>query len=688
MYFSTREKQIVKLLVENTEGITQPELQDLLQISKRTLYREMSSIEKSLQPFEVQLIKPRGQGYRLVGDIDQLMEIKSLVVDDEESVPLDSVHRQSALASSLLLADEEQTIESLAIDFGVSTSTIHADLQVVEESLAEYSLKLDRRKARGIIIVGGEYERRQILSNMIYSGVNEYEFFSYVVNLDQNKLARSTNFFLNLISPSSFYLSKTIILDKLKNLFVDVTDNQVQQIITILALSIDRALTEHIVEMKAVEITVSQENLKLSQRIMESIETTMHLEMSAAEQLFFARQLEGVNYKKPQNIFLESFDVELSFQVRELIRMVSKRLVVDFRMDDTLYYDLLTHLSAAFKRMGNLVQFTSNPLLEKVLEEYPKLTIALRESLAVLFWEDTFSEDELAYIVIHFAASIERNPIKRAISALVLCSSGIGTARILESRLKKYVPEIDTIEIMKLSQMSHIDFKTYDLILSTIYLPNFALPYKLISPLLLDDEIQKLKQEIFEKRFESKVRKPNLVAKEAEGSFEQVYNLMRIANDLLTQFDVKPIQTRNTLSDTMVAAMDGLEGVIVTDAEKVSELVLQRHQRAPIGIPNTNFALFHSSNQYVKQPYFGIFDLNRSMPIMGMDRKPMALTRMLLMLAPETMTDVEDQLLGLISASVIESDLNMEIYQHESKEVIYELISALFVNKIKEIEEE
>lgn len=59
MYFSNREKQILKLLVEYTEGITPQELQDMLQISKRTLYREISSIEKSLKPIEVQVVKPK-----------------------------------------------------------------------------------------------------------------------------------------------------------------------------------------------------------------------------------------------------------------------------------------------------------------------------------------------------------------------------------------------------------------------------------------------------------------------------------------------------------------------------------------------------------------------------------------------------------------------------------------------------
>jgi mannitol operon transcriptional antiterminator len=420
---------------------------------------------------------------------------------------------------------------------------------------------------------------------------------------------------------------------------------------------------------------------------MENIEEH-DLVMPIEETIFFARQLEGVNYKKPQNIFLESFDVELSYQIREVIRFVSEMTHIDFRADDTLYYDLLTHLSAAFKRMDNLVQLANNPLLDKVMVQYDDLTRAIQLALAKQFPKEHFSNDELAYIVIHFAASLERNPTKKAISTLVLCSSGIGTAKILESRLRKYIPEIDHIQVIKISQMSHVNYKEFDLILSTIFLPDFTLPYKLISPLLLDDEIQKIKQEIHEKRFESKSAEPTIVSKESEGSFDHVYEIMKVGNDLLTQFDVKAIQTDKTLAATIQQIIDDLEGVIVEDAHKVSELVLSRHQTAPIGIPGTNLALFHSANAYVKGPYFSIFDLTSPIPVLGMDRKPMALTRVLLMLAPEPMTPAEEKLLGLISASIIESDLNMEIYQHETKEVIYELISSLFVNEIREVEEE
>ncbi|KFN92680.1 BglG family transcription antiterminator [Tetragenococcus muriaticus] len=688
MYFSSREKKLLKLLLENTVGIPAQNLQELLQISKRTLYREISSIEETIKPENAQIINERKMGYRLVGSKETLDKIRQEVEKSQEIV-FDNVQRQSALVANLLLAEKEEIVESLAVDFAVSPTTIHNDLQQVEKSLAAYGLSLYRKKARGILVVGPEEKRRQILSNIIYSDVNEYEFFSYLAELttpDEN--FSSNNFFLNFITPRWLYFAKNAVLEKTNNLFIEVTDNQLQQVITSLALTLERIAHSHWIVDEITDDTVSPAVQSLAEQIMGEIKKQTELEITDNEVLFFTKQLEGVNYKKPQNIFLDNFDAELSYQVRELIRLVSQQTQKDFRKDDTLFYDLLTHLAAAFKRIDNQAQLAGNPLLEKILTEYPRLRKIIQDDLKEIFTDHrAFLQDELAYIVIHFAASLERNPVQKEISALVLCSSGIGTAKILESRLNKYIPEIEWIEIAKISQMGHIDFKEFDLILSTIFLPEFSLPYKVISPLLLDDEIREIKQELQGKQFSNRPVSTH-INKETPNDFEQVYEQMKVANELLTQFSITEVSTRQTLEKTLDVILDELEGVVVEDPQKVRELLIHRHKTAPIGIPNTHFALFHSANTYVKKPYFAIFDLSRSVPILGMDRKPMELTRLLLMLAPDNMSTTEERLLGRISNSVIESDVNIQTYQYGDEEAIYERISSLFITEIKDSEEE
>lgn len=684
LYFSDREKKILKLLLEYANGITQEELQQILNVSRRTIYREISSIEKSLMNYHLQIVKPRGEGYQLIGESEDLEKLSVYLKEEEQDQFIDNVQRQSAIAVNLLLADEPEFMDSLALTFGVSVGTIHNDLAIIEKSLTEYGLKLRRIKGKGIEVIGSEKARRQILSGLMYNGISEYEFFHYAASLDETHLNQKTqNFFLQQISNEAFYLAKEAVLNYSKKAFTDVTDNQLQQVILILAISIDRMTTNHPVEEVIDQGTIPEVKMVID-RILNYLEDNTGLDIDQNERNFFARRLEGVNYKTPQNIFLENFDVALSYQVKEVIRKVAQALEIDFPRDETLFYDLLAHMSAALKRKYSLFQMGQNPLLERIIKEYRELANGVMTALKEVFPDHEFSLDELGYIVIHFATSLERNPDTHNMSVLVLCSSGIGTSKILESRLRKHVANVNQIQVAKISEMNHLDYQNYDLILSTVFLPGFSLPYKLISPLLLEDELEEIKTFIKEKEKSTEELPPKVLPHAAE-AFDDIYETMRAANNLLKQFTVKQVKSQKSLVETLAVIIHELAG-ITEDPDYVVKKVYERYLVAPIGVPNSNFALFHSSNKKVLQPYFGIYDLDEPFVISGMDKKDIRLTRILLMLAPDPIPEHQQLILGKISSSVIESDLNTEIYKYGNHEIIYQLLSSLFVKEIRDIE--
>ncbi|MGX7124577.1 BglG family transcription antiterminator [Enterococcus viikkiensis] len=682
MYFSIREKKILSLLLEYPNGITSEELQDLLQVSKRTVYREISSIEKTIKSVDVQIIKPRGEGYRIVGETQSLEQLQQQLGEKQTELFTDNVQRQSAIVCSLLLMDEEETIEGLAIDFKVSPATITSDLAAIEKSVIDYRLELKRLKGRGIRIDGREKQRRQLLSNLIYNGVSEFDFFQFLDLLEEGE-AVTDNFFLKLLNQENLLLAGQIFTQVSQQSFRKVTDNQLQRVLILLALSIDRMAQDRFVEAEQ-ENKAKPESMQIASQIMIKVATTLKKSIPPQEVRFFAFQLEGVNYKQPQNIFIDSFDVELSYQIKELIRLVSEATTIDFRKDEQLFNDLSAHMSAALKRNLTVIQGASNPLLQKIREKYQKLTTAIIKELAVVFPDHEFTTDELGYVVIHFATSLERYPRGRALSVLVLCSSGIGTARILESRIHKYLNEIEQVQVAKISEMNHLDYKSYDLILATVFLPGFHLPYKVISPLLLDDEIKEIKEYIQTLHPDKTVEMMSEPEQEPSEAFDEIYETMRVANQLLQSFDVKPITSEETIEQTLAKIIDPLNGTIVTDAAAVTDKVIQRYLVAPIGVPKTNFALFHAADVHVKEPLFTIYDLDQKFLIQGMDKKSIELTRVLLLLAPDPMPASQQSLLGKISSSVIESDLNTEIYKFGNKEIIYQLLSSLFVKEIRD----
>lgn len=677
---------MIELLIEYRNGITVEELMRVLNVSKRTVYREIASIEASLAKFQLQINKPRGEGYRLIGDPFQIDALKQKIYQVSPN-NFDMVQRQHALAITLLQADDAITMEALAYDFEVSIGTINADLSMIDESLEDFSLRIERQKTRGIYVQGGEKERRQILSSLLYGNINEYDFFQYLHQLSLDEAAVTEDFFLKVMRPESLLLARHAILEESHNLFESVTDNQLQQIMIILALSIDRLLKGHVIDVAIGARRISTDIIKLSHQILGYIEVQLKQAINMNERHFFALQLEGLNYKAPQNIFIESFDAEISYQIKEFIRITSQQTGFDFRKDETLYVDLMAHMKAAIKRPLSLVQKIDNPLLQKILDEYQHIYEGVKVARQEIFEDKKFSREEMAYIVIHFASSLERNPSSRNITALVLCSSGIGTSKILESRIGKYLPEINVIDVSKISQMDNIQFEQYDLILSTIFLPGFQHSYRVISPLLLDDEVKEIR-EYMRQSLLNDLPKPETqqTIKEVKENFEDVYHTMKIANNLLQRFDIKFVKSSGTLEETLHHILLGLEGYIIEDAGKVADRVIQRYLQAPIGIPNSNIALFHSTNEWVKEPYFGIYDLDRKYPIMGMDRRSIDLQRVLLMLAPEPLDETNEMILGKISSSIIESDLNTEIYKSGSKELIYQLLSSLLVTEIRKLD--
>ena len=67
MEYSPRAKQILNVLMQKKEGITEQEIGDSLNLSKRTVQRELKGLETDLQQDHIELKRNRGTGLYLEG---------------------------------------------------------------------------------------------------------------------------------------------------------------------------------------------------------------------------------------------------------------------------------------------------------------------------------------------------------------------------------------------------------------------------------------------------------------------------------------------------------------------------------------------------------------------------------------------------------------------------------------------
>jgi|GEM_PF-693046 len=693
MYLSKREKLLLTLLMNQPSGVTVSFLIEKLDVSRRTVYRELSNAEETLDNFGLKLVKD-AKGYIIVGDKENLDKLRNSISEKKLLDDFSKKQRQRILIIKLLLAEDELKIDGLAIDLGVSASTIQSDLQSIEQMFQEYKIEVERRKSFGIIAHADEISLRLIISGLISIEFNEFNFFRLfdeANNIIEERYHSLSNVFLEVIDQKALEISFKSIRQYEKFRFDEVTDTQLQNLIILLALTAMRIKDGHTIKYQDNKIKQKREKNKvLAEYLLDELTLQYSNFIVTEEEInFLTSQIEGLNVPLKHE-FSESYDINLIYKTRELIRSVSDEMNRDLREDKALYNDLLAHINASLSRDQSPIYKKSNPLLDKIYYEFTELSHVVEKHLKRLFLDIDFHANDVLYIVIHFASAFERTAEINDLSILIVCSSGVGTAKILESRLVKNIPEINAVDISTVSNLYKHNFEEYDLILSTIFLNGFEQEYKVVTPLIMDDEMENIKtiiaQKVSHKQSHRKVVSRNTNTIQSLDQFDEFNNFYRrtsIINAILHSFNVKTIKNKPSIRDMLEYICSNLEEEVILEQEPVVQKLERRLNQAPIGIPDTQMALFHCIDSGIKQPFFSIYDLEEPINIQDMSHSNMKLTRVLLMLGPEPIDEMAQEILGTISGSIVENQFNLQLFNEGSREVLEQFISQLFLSILK-----
>ncbi|MCA9766398.1 MAG: transcription antiterminator [Carnobacterium sp.] len=688
MNISKREKKIIELLLEQKNGVTLDFLTETLHVSNRTIYREVLSLESTLAKYQIKLVREPDKGYRLIGNSVAFQELQESLYHSSKELTVQQ--RQSLLVIQLLLSEEEVKMEALAIDLQVSIGTIQSDLLSIEDIFKDYEIKIERKKAKGISAVAKESNRRLIVSGLISSEINEYDFTKLLNNLskksEDNSWMKKDNQFLNILDKQVLSNVNQVLKEFNQDFFKRVTDTQFQKLIILLTFSIMRIKQGKELEVVNAMLETVENSISLnsSKDIFTLIKKLDPFEMKLEEIYFLAIQLEGLNVHIRKEFFSKDYDANLSFKVNELITRVSKQMDWDFNQDETLYKDLLTHISAAVKRSVAPMPSNLSLLLQKVHSQYNQLSLVVEKNLKHVFLGIDFLPEEIIYVVIHFASTYEKLIARKDISVLVVCSSGIGMAKILQNRLKKNISEISSITTARISQLEDLKLENYDLVLSTIFLKGFETEYKVVTPLLMDDEIKSIRQSIKQlKKQPTPIEDLASISLE-DHEFKNFYKKIMTVNQLLERFNLREWKEHETIDALLSSICFDLEkSGILSNPEKVKKKLLERMNTAPIGLPETNMALFHCIDQEVMVPYFAIYDVPNSFIMDSIDKETIEMKRVLMMIGPNPLSEIDQEVLGLISSTIVESNLNLEIFNTGSKKMITNYLNILFLEKYK-----
>ncbi|WP_430488045.1 BglG family transcription antiterminator [Priestia flexa] len=682
VFITSREKNIIELIIKTSGKHTALSIASFLKVSARTVHRDLKTIESLLKQFNLQLVRTPDEGLIISGKDEQIFK---LIQELMKVQPTDQSPKERKLLLVIKLLEEASfKLQTLAKDLGVSITTLTSYLDELADWLEHYSVTLVRRRGVGLEVVSTEINKRKALANyfLVYFGE---ELIEQLFLLQNNKLKQEkVLYYFN-----AAYLAE---VDRIVNLKINkgqsrLADSDYMGLIIHTCIMLQRSEKGFQLE-ESVLIKEASNEYQLIESLCKELEEQFSLSINTNDITFLAVVLRASKLQVANAVDYDS--IVLGRMIKRVIQDVSIQLHIDLTNDFSLFQGLLAHMEPSIFRIQQQLE-AFNPLTEEIKKKYPLLFMAVRNSMEKEFNELSFSDDEIAYVVLHFGSSLVVREENVVIKALVVCPTGIGTSKMLASRIKKEFIEIDSVDVKSIKEIHETNIEKYDLIISTVRLPFLACEYILVNPLLSDEDIHAIRT-FLQKNVEELTQKNRYTAKSSitatssandRPPFQQVMKeIKEVYTSIDSIFDNLRIYREGSTLDheqiiaRMVAAA-GREG-LVKNTQSIIQKLKEREEKGGLGIPETSMALFHCRHEGIGQLLFQISHLQNPCQVKGMDGKMMETRNLLLMLAPEKLTIREQEILSLISTSLIEDKEAMMIFSSSNEEMIRKKLEDTF----------
>lgn len=528
-----RSKQILMKLINSNEPIKISELAKLFNVSSRTIRYDLDAIDEFLKYNNLpQLIRKPNVGVKFSELLVHRNKVLSLM--DNLSLyyyKLSQKERVNIILCELIQQRDYITINTLAEKLMVSRSTVINDLKKAKEWLEERELYLKTLPKYGIKVVGDEKQLRRAAIELLTETIDIDKALDIVKAPFYGRNLSGSGQIAKLFEDIDIpYIERCVQIAE-RELGTIFSDAAFSGLVIHIAIAIKRIqLGKDIVmlkdELKALRMT---KEFVVASNIAKMLEDRFNVSIPVDEIGYITIHLLGSNVAKPKTCLNENW-VEYQLLTEKIIRNVSERIKEDLLEDQQLFEGLLDHLRPTIYRLKHDLKL-KNPILNEIKTNYKELFEIVRESLKPIeeYTSRNLNEEEIGYFVIHFGAAIERK--KTAISVkpnvLVVCSTGIGTAELLSSRLQSVfdVHIIDTIAFHQIEEV--LKNKKIDLIVSTIPLKCDEVKVVEVNPLLTDRDIEKLSK---------------FLAKPLERHLDVVEELMKIIDRYCVVRDRKKLQ--------------------------------------------------------------------------------------------------------------------------------------------------
>lgn len=476
-----RTLKILRILITSDYPVTLEKFEEEFHTSSRTIRNELREINQFLLEKDFPEIKNlRKKGYQLLLTSEQkkaLMNQNELV--DEEYF-LDRENRIFDLILSFSLGKKATFLYQKEEAYQISKSTLDEDMRRVRNILSDYGLEVLSVPKQGIVLQGAERSIRTMIYDVINNSVG-------MVNPEGENEPSLNLAILN------FYLPLKL-LKKLDQLYVQSMTSMEgiyrNQLLIFTAVWLSRYLREDIIASSAWEAadTPQSDIRDFVTAICEHFQITP----PEVEIKYIVFMLNTFN-SRDMNNSIEWVQAQLlSIQLMQFIETETK--IPFSRKEESLQEGLYKHIVGLLNRVKSNIQIV-NPLKETVKKNYGDIYVAIKRfapTIEALIGNE-LSEDEIAFLTIHFSTSVSaiNQDLHYVYKVVVICNHGIATGKLLSENLKELF-NIEVLAVLSSKELQVIEKLDVDLVFSTVAIDYQEKPVIELEPIIKEESKRRI----------------------------------------------------------------------------------------------------------------------------------------------------------------------------------------------------
>ena len=697
----SRQKQIIQILTKSTSKnpITISTIAESLNISSRTVLREMPKIEEWLDENGFNFIKKPGVGLIIDENLENQQLILELLEVENIQKEYTKDERKRIILGELLVNKEPLKLFYFTNQLKVSEGTLSNDLDGVEAWLKEFDIKLIRKQGLGIYLEGNENNYRKVLADILYKTLDEKELIKLLKKSLNNPNTENSiefsieNRMLNFIDKTIIKGIEKIVSELEEKFNFKLIDSDYIGLVVHISLAVQRIKNGEKISMDKSSLSELEilPEFAVATEITEKLEKVFTIEIPKDEIGYITMHLKGARLRlnKVEN------DIDLdNLDIKQISNYIITEVENDFNIEiinkQKLSKDIYNHLVPAISRMSMKLNIR-NPLLENIKEQYSEIYHSCENACEILkkiTKIDKIPESEVAYIAMHIAAAIEENLKNENLSVVIACPTGVGTSKLLGVNIKKEFPNLD---IKNSISVINIDTKKLkddgiDFIISTVDL-DVDYRYICLNPMFLQKDKIKLKE--FIHRYSKQRITKKIIKKELKCDKDKIKNITNLGTEIISILEevrVREINNVKTVND-LIGIASSVFAENVNHAKEMKKLLLEREEKSSTYLNGFNMMLLHCKDKKITSCKFGVIRLNEKLIEDGKE-----INFAIISLIPEKNTQTQINIMSHINGEIIERESLrnsiMKISEEELTSIIEKILGDLYRKELKRVMEE